>query len=319
MRVIVMFLSAPRPAECASLRRGPAAGIRRADRVTSWTDRSRYSRPSVAPAPRQMPATTAMSITRQGTGLIGSVGQRRRVEHRELLAAAVAFDVLGDRRRVQLRRQLRVLLPFEVVVALHRGELLLDARRRLDAGLVGADLPAQIAFGRCRSRMRRRDISRSAVSWRYVGSSVSCAVRSDTGLERSACASCRAVLQFLLEPLHIRVLVRVHRARLGELALRPGRRGSPASAPERCRSRRARRSTSALPWRTPSSWRSIIDSRSCSPRSAVAFDSSCWRSPDSVDRLACVCSGSCPMYDSFDDRSLVSSAASRSWLRLQLA
>src|SRR4051812_42613891 len=55
--------------------------------------------------------------------------QVRSVKHRELLAALVAFDVFGDAGGAQLRRELGVLLPFQVVVALHRGQLLLDARR----------------------------------------------------------------------------------------------------------------------------------------------------------------------------------------------
>ena len=73
--------------------------------------------------------------------------QRRRIEQRELLAGTRRLDALGDGRRVQLRRQLGVLLLFEVVVADHRRQLLLDARRRLDALLILRNLPLDIRAG----------------------------------------------------------------------------------------------------------------------------------------------------------------------------
>ena len=57
---------APRPAECASLRRGPAAGTRSRRSRTSCTDRSRYSRAERRTARRgRCRPRRAISITRQ--------------------------------------------------------------------------------------------------------------------------------------------------------------------------------------------------------------------------------------------------------------
>ena len=80
--------------------------------------------------------------------------------------------------------------------------------------------------------------------------------------------------ELFLEALNLRVLLGVHRPRVRELALERSDAG--------LRRRQPRAAQAAISSPAPcciaSICRSIIESRSCSPRSAVAFDSICWRS-----------------------------------------
>ena len=155
--------------------------------------------------------------------------------------------------------------------------------------------------------MRSFVASRSFWSWRYSELALRIAIRSETGRARSAAAAFSALdsssrRRMTSGCLSVNVSCAAARSRRNEAArdcaVSPG---VPLSD----------ESSSSAPCSMPWICRSRIESRSCSPRIEVAFVSSCRCSADTICRLALVCSGSRPMYDSFICRSRPSSAASR--------
>ena len=113
----------------------------------SWTERSRNSRPSAAPAPSTRPGDDGQRHDLQRLRLDRRVGEVGGVEHAEALAALLARHVFGHARVVVAGVEIGVAGLLEAVLAVERGQLLFDDRRRLDPVLVLADLALGAARG----------------------------------------------------------------------------------------------------------------------------------------------------------------------------